>query len=134
MYNKTSVFVSFVVLLVLSVNIKADDLPDCKNPQGSYATGYCSEQEFKRSDKKLNIVYQTLKKKLNKEQSEILLSSQRGWIKLRDNDCELEQYYSRGTTGWYTYFLDCQVKKTKIRIQELESFIEYADLEAPIDR
>ncbi len=128
-----TIFFIHIVLLPYQ-RLSADDLFDCKNPQGSYATGYCSEQQFKKTDRKLNIVYKKLKNRLDKEQKKILLESQKAWIELRDNDCELGQYCNRNTTGWYTNFVECRIEKTKTRIRELERFIESADCEAGIGK
>jgi uncharacterized protein YecT (DUF1311 family) len=122
------------MFLVISQNVNADNLPDCSNPAGGYATGYCSEQQLKLADKQLNSTYQQLMNKLSKDQKGILVTAQRSWMKLRDNDCELEQYYNRGTTGWARNFVLCKTKKTKNRIQQLESFAKDIAFEGKFDR
>ena len=115
-----------ILFFSVSQSVSADSLPDCTNPTGGYATGYCSEQEFKVADKQLNITYRQLTNKLDKDQKEILVVAQRAWLKVRDNDCEFEQYYNRGTTGWVNDLFECKTRKTNERIRQLESFAKDA--------
>ena len=112
--------VFFLAILLICQSVWAGDKPDCSNPQGSYEESYCAEQAYNRNDRELNAVYQQLKKQLNKEQRGLLVNAQKGWLKVRDNDCELEHYGSRGGTGWYSNILNCKNEKTINRIKELK--------------
>ena len=123
-----------ILFFTVSQSVSANSLPDCTNPTGGYATGYCSEQEFKVADKQLNITYRQLTNKLDKDQKEILVVAQKAWLKVRDNDCEFEQYDNIGTTGWVNNLFECKTRKTNERTTLLKSFAKDLAFEENYER
>jgi uncharacterized protein YecT (DUF1311 family) len=73
------------------------------------------------ADKALNESFKKLKAKLGKEQNKFLLAAQKGWLQLRDNQCKLEAYASRGTTGNNSEYLECLTRFTVDRTKQIES-------------
>jgi uncharacterized protein YecT (DUF1311 family) len=58
---------------------------------------------------------------MNKEQTKLLLSAQKGWLQLRDNQCPSEVYAVRGTTGYNGQYLECMKDLSEIRTKQLDS-------------
>ena len=84
----------------------------------------CLSKAKDASDAKLNSVYQSIKKKLEGEDSNRLVETQRIWIKYRDSNCAAERaLYSNGT-GQYPAYLACMEEITRARTKELQ--ITYA--------
>jgi uncharacterized protein YecT (DUF1311 family) len=52
--------------------------------------------DFNQSDKKLNLVYKQLVKKLSAEEKSLLVQAQRDWIKFRDSHCAFESSITAG--------------------------------------
>ena len=58
---------------------------------------------------------------MGKTQVKLLLAAQKGWLQLRDNQCALEVFATRGTTGNNGQYLDCLTELTQQRTKQLES-------------
>lgn len=58
---------------------------------------------------------------MGKEQIKLLLAAQKGWLQMRDNQCALEVFATRGTTGNNAEYLDCLRNLTELRTEQLES-------------
>ncbi len=76
------------------------------------------------SDAKLNSVYQSIRKRLEGEDSSRLVEAQRIWIKYRDANCSAERALYEGGTAKYPAFLACVEAMTRTRTKELQ--ITYA--------
>lgn len=81
----------------------------CDKFTTSYDRTYCMAKLFVESDKELNQVYKELKTHLKGDVSKALTTTQRNWIKYRDNRCE-----SDGTIA-----VDCNFKVNRTRTEYL---------------
>ncbi len=120
--TKRSLIVIFIMLTCS--NIFGAPKINCNNPIGSYEESYCSEMAFKKTDKQLNEIYKKYKSMLNNEEAKLLLKSQKGWIELRDGQCELLSYESKDTTGCLAEINDCFEEITAKRVKELNIMLK----------
>ncbi|MEG3839091.1 lysozyme inhibitor LprI family protein [Microcoleus sp. herbarium14] len=97
---------------------------NCDRPQGDVEVRTCIRFRYEAADKRLNEVYQQLIGKLSKEEKALLAEAQLGWIKQRDNTCELEVYRNRGGTGYRGFLNECLERSTKQRTAELEKYLQ----------
>ncbi|MGB2663261.1 MAG: lysozyme inhibitor LprI family protein [Candidatus Acidiferrum sp.] len=84
----------------------------------------CLSKAKDASDAKLNSVYQSIKKKLEGEDSNRLVETQSVWIKYRDSNCAAERALYGNETGQYPAYLACMEEITRARTKELQ--ITYA--------
>jgi uncharacterized protein YecT (DUF1311 family) len=84
----------------------------------------CLSKAKDASDAKLHAVYQSLRKKLEGEDADNLLETQRIWLKYRDANCSAERALYEGGTAKYPAFLACIEAMTRTRTKELQ--ITYA--------
>ena len=117
---KKTIILGMFVLATSSVSISKENSVDCANQVGSYESSYCAELAYEKADSTLNSTYKEIKVNLSKEEGAILIQAQRGWLKYRDNHCELENYENRGTTGWATNFTTCKTRLTDERVESLK--------------
>jgi uncharacterized protein YecT (DUF1311 family) len=80
---------------------------------------FCMSRELKESDTRLNVVYRTLMRALEKPQG--LQSAQRTWIAFRDAECKFRNEAMQGGSG-YNFSVDlCLMELTEERITALEA-------------
>jgi uncharacterized protein YecT (DUF1311 family) len=106
---------------------KADTLPQ----QGM---NYCAAEDYKKADDELNAIWPKVRayaKQLDsyedkslKGAADALLNGQRGWIKYRDGQCELEGFYARGGTLEPLLVATCKASLTRARIEELRNVMQ----------
>lgn len=96
---------------------------NCDRPQGDVEVRACIRLRYELADERLNDVYKQLIAKLSKEEKALLAEAQLGWIKVRDNTCELEVYRNRGGTGYRGFLNECLERSTKQRTAELEKYL-----------
>jgi len=84
----------------------------------------CLSKAKDASDARLNSVYQSIRKKLDIEEANRLVETQRIWIKYRDANCSAERALYGTGTGAYPAYLACVDAMTRARTKELQ--ITYA--------
>jgi uncharacterized protein YecT (DUF1311 family) len=84
----------------------------------------CLSKAKDASDAKLNSVYERLRSKLEGEDADNLLETQRIWTKYRDANCSAERALYGGGTAAHPAYLACIEAMTRARIKELQ--ITYA--------
>lgn len=94
---------------------------DCDSPVGGVEESYCADRKYKAADKTLNDVFKKAKNQMSKGQVKLLLAAQKGWLQLRDNQCALEVFPTRGTTGNNGQDIDCLTELTKQRTKQIDS-------------
>ncbi len=121
------VFLCFVPVLAC-----AEQKIDCPDTTGNtMAMRYCHGEELKKWDGQLNATYQefldllrSLEKKFSNMPSGTLVEgirkAQREWIEYRDRSCEFHSYLIYGGTLASVYRLDCEIRMTKSRLEELK--------------
>ena len=92
----------------------------CAGPSSTAELVGCLAKAFEASDGKLNSVYQTIRKKLDGEDANRLVETQRIWIKYRDANCEAERALYEGGTAARPAYLGCMEAMTRARTKELQ--------------
>ena len=97
------------------------DLGAMKNSQWAI----CDKLELNILDASLNSSYQLLRKKLDKEQKEILTKGQKSWLNFREEWCLFEQVGpSQGPMGEARY-TSCLIEMTEKQINRLNRLLKY---------
>lgn len=106
-----------------TLNEIAQRQPNCNNPRSDIEIKECIRLRYEAADRRLNDVYQQLISKLSREERVLLAEAQKGWIQLKENNCEFEVYESRGATGYRGFLNECLERMTKQRTVELEKYL-----------
>ena len=86
----------------------------------------CTSKKLGASDKKLNLVYRQLLKKLPEESRDAasksdLISAQRAWLKYRDLDCHFRSATTGANSTWQAvHGMSCAIKFNEERIKTLK--------------
>lgn len=83
---------------------------------------YCLRLDYEAADRDLNAIYKRVIKQLDPAQKAILTDAQIAWITYRDNNCEAEEFRSRGGTGHSGFLSECLTRMTRARTAELRQF------------
>jgi uncharacterized protein YecT (DUF1311 family) len=97
---------------------------NCNNPRSDIEVRACIRLRYEAADQRLNQVYQQIIPTLSSEEKDLLVEAQRGWIQLRDNNCEFEVYRNRAGTGYRGFLNECLERMTKQRTAELENYLQ----------
>lgn len=97
--------------------------PNCNNPQNNIEIKECIRLRYEAADARLNEVYKQLVAKLSREERSLLAEAQKGWIQLKENNCDFEVYASRGRTGYRGFLNECLERMTQQRTAELEKYL-----------
>lgn len=100
---------------------------DCEGPKESSAWAGCmSSHQLELADNKLNRLYKKLVPKIAKsgigKSKEMLLASQRAWVRYRDEECAFVQEQSAGFSQ--APGLDCKTEMTEERIVYFQRLLE----------
>lgn len=114
-----------VIVSTLAISVNAQQQPNCNNPhQNNLEIKECIRLRYEAADRRLNEVYQQLLAKLSREERVLVVEAQKGWIQLKENNCEFEVYVSRGATGYRGFLNECLERMTKQRTAELEKYLQ----------
>nr|WP_168461967.1 lysozyme inhibitor LprI family protein [Acinetobacter sp. A1] len=83
---------------------------------------YCLSRGYLESDHELNREYKKRMKKLKLIKKKKLLSSQKNWLKRRENKCTSEYELAEGGHEAPIYLLDCYVQEKEERINFLKNY------------
>jgi uncharacterized protein YecT (DUF1311 family) len=97
--------------------------PNCNNPRSDIEIKECIRLRYEAADRRLNEVYKQLIAKLSREERSLLAESQKGWIQLKENNCDFEVYGSRRGTGYRGFLNECLERMTQQRTAELEKYV-----------
>lgn len=97
--------------------------PNCNNAQTDIEIKECIRLRYEAADRRLNEVYKQLIAKLSREERSLLSEAQKGWIQLKENNCDFEVYGSRGRTGYRGFLNECLERMTQQRTAELEKYL-----------
>ena len=119
-------------LLMLGASTRAQDAPDCADPQDQYSMTYCAGVDYENADAELNRLWPDVvaAAKSNDEYVgdqaksmgvpttlEALRTAQRAWIAFRDAQCEYEAYEVFGGTMQPMVGSLCLVRLTNERVE-----------------
>ncbi len=96
----------------------------------------CAHEEFQRSDKKLNDLYEQIMARLagNGPAKELLKKAQKTWIGFRDAECEFQTSASVGGSIYPMLNATCAKSLTDARSAQLKAYLscEEGDLSCPV--
>ena len=119
-----------VILLALLCSWSLSYGVDCKNPMTTYDMRECASLEYEVADKKLNTVYNKLRKMQDKIGKQKLKTAQKAWIKYRDTKAVFDADDARGGTMQPLLETSSKTQTTENRAKELESSLNmYKDLD-----
>ncbi len=119
-----------VILLALLCSWSLSYAVDCKSPMTNFEMQHCASLEYEVADKKLNTVYNKLRKKLDKTGKQKLKTAQKAWIKYRDTKAVFDADDARGGTMQPLLETSSKTQTTENRAKELESSLNmYKDLD-----
>ena len=81
----------------------------------------CNRMAFQKADKELNAVYQQLLKQADASEKKYLTEMQLAWIKLKESQCDLTQYYYRKASVSEKWKTRCEAIMTIRRVEELKA-------------
>lgn len=99
--------------------VKAINICEKERNQDTVTAGECYKNEFKKSDKKLNTLYQSYYKSLSSKDQNTLKKAQRGWLQYKENDCKLISNAYEGGSWQGIVNTQCQIDKINQRNIEL---------------
>jgi uncharacterized protein YecT (DUF1311 family) len=76
---------------------------------------------FRKSDKKLNEIYQKLTAKISPAGQASLLKAEKTWIQFRDEECAFETLATEGGSIHPMVLLYCRARLTDQRLKDLEA-------------
>ncbi|MEP6827979.1 MAG: lysozyme inhibitor LprI family protein [Aestuariivirga sp.] len=120
---------ALVVLMFMAVPARADDAPNCKDPQDQNTMTQCAGLDFENADKALNEIWPKLKSDAqasdegtgNTEYADALLASQRAWIAFRGAECTWQAMEMHGGSGEPMLLNGCEARLTNQRIKQLQT-------------
>lgn len=115
----------FLLLAVLTVSSFSAFSKDCSQLSATYDLKVCESENLDEQDKRLNVVYGQLMKKLDNVAQAKLKKSQRAWIAFRDANCEFSGDEMRGGTMEGLVILGCLSNTTKERADELKDYVDF---------
>jgi uncharacterized protein YecT (DUF1311 family) len=95
----------------------------CPNALTQFEINQCAGEQFRKADKKLNVVYKRIMSKLNPTDRANLKAAQRAWLKYRSSHCWAERQFHGGSLA-PTDEAFCLQDLTDARIRELVSIYE----------
>ena len=109
---------------------------DCANASDQATMNQCAGQEFKSTDKELNVVYQQIIGRLkdNPDRKKLLVGAQRAWIGFRDTECKFSASGVEGGSVYPLIYSNCLTAVTKARIEALKQYLECqeGDMSCPV--
>ena len=118
-----------VIFVLMTLHARADDAPNCKDPQDQSTMTLCAGLDFEKADKELNDLWPSLKvdaetndKDTGKhEYADALLASQRAWIAFRDAECTWQGFDAHGGSLEPMIVNGCSARLTRDRIKQLKT-------------
>jgi uncharacterized protein YecT (DUF1311 family) len=106
---------------------KACDSCFAKNDYTNLGENTCLQEALGKWDKRLNVVYSRLNKLLKTEQKQALLSSQRQWLKYRDEEFKFINAQVKDLEGsmYPNMVLDAEITVVKNRVLILEKYLSF---------
>lgn len=105
---------------------------NCSSAQTDAEMNRCWDKEKSSAENELNAEYASAKQRIAKaytthkellaQYNAILLDSQRGWLKYRDNQCRLEAFMADEKSAVYAALIDqCTTRIDRERVAQLKS-------------
>ncbi|SFU23036.1 lysozyme inhibitor LprI family protein [Mesorhizobium sp. YR577] len=131
---KTAILTVAVVLAMPAFAFAQDKCYDAAKDQP--ALNACADAVFKKSDKKLNELYQQIETGLNDDTDirKLLVQVQWDWIKFRDAECSFQAAASAGGSVMPLLIAQCMDGLTQSRVKNFEGYLkcEEGDMSCPV--
>ncbi|MDC4748856.1 lysozyme inhibitor LprI family protein [Acinetobacter baumannii] len=115
------------VLSIIALACSSSAFAVCDTSMNQTDLNICSANEYKKEDQKLNKVYNAYTAKLDKNRKNRVKAVQLNWIKYKDSDCKYQASAYQGGSMQPFVLNSCLTKKTKLRTQELQVYLEEAN-------
>ena len=106
---------------------RADDRIDCAHAVNQNDMNVCAQQDFQKSDGRLNAVYRKLVGKLDAREKEQLKTAQKAWLAYRDAECTYTVRNNEGGSIYPLVWSGCLTTQTEMRIKQLQAHLDCAD-------
>ena len=83
-----------------------------------------ASSDYAKANKKLNLVYGQLTKKLGATEKAALIEVQKAWIKYRDSNCKFTCMGYEGGSIYSLMYSDCLTALTVMRTKELNDMLK----------
>ena len=80
--------------------------------------------DYKKTEAKLNTVYNQLLKSLSNKERKLLITAQKNWITFRDSHCAFEAEEFEGGSLQSLIYITCKEECTTKRIEDLNASID----------
>jgi uncharacterized protein YecT (DUF1311 family) len=110
---KTNKIIFFIFFLMFCSNVQLSAQTQLEMNDDAY-------KSYKKADAELNIVYQKLMKKLDKNEKAMLTTAQKNWLKYRDSHCDFEAEENEGGSIKPMVWAACLEEVTIARIKDLK--------------
>lgn len=83
----------------------------------------CAVRDFEAADRRLNVLYKTLKRSMPASKQKLLQNEQGAWLMTRDSTCEKEANdEAEGGSMWPMLYHSCRAHATQARIKILKQW------------
>jgi uncharacterized protein YecT (DUF1311 family) len=121
MKNTIFYFSCFIFIFLCSGICSGDENLHSVTFQTQEVMNENAKVEFKKADKELNELYNSILNLLNDEDKEKFIDAQNAWIKYRDLHCDAATSRAKGGSAYYLFKFSCLKELTKQRITALEA-------------
>lgn len=97
---------------------------DCQKALNQQELNQCAALSAREADRKLNQIYQQLRKEQRNQSNTLLINAEEAWIKYRDASCAFSRSQFEGGSIAPLIYSDCIARLTKQRTQELKSHLQ----------
>ena len=129
-------FILILICLVEAASICQVRADDCASSASQTDMNLCEDAALKRADAELNKTYQEILERLkdSQETKQLLVASQRLWVRFRDAECAFTASGVEGGSIYPTILLNCRSTITENRVKELGVYLkcEEGDLACPV--
>jgi uncharacterized protein YecT (DUF1311 family) len=128
---KQQILIAALLLCCCASFARADDKPDCTDPQDQNTMTLCAGLDYDKADKELNKLWPELKASAEDSDKaagsgvgeggylKALMASQKAWITYRDAACTWEGFEAHGGSLEPMLVNGCLARLTKERIKDL---------------
>lgn len=118
-----SVMVGMGGLLLGQVAYAKNQADPCMNAKTQIEMNECYNQQAKKADAELNVVYRKLMSALDQNSQAKLKAAEIAWIKYRDANCAFVAGVNEGGSVYLTAVSVCTADMTHKRINELKDIL-----------
>jgi uncharacterized protein YecT (DUF1311 family) len=123
---KTKFILALLVLFLCDLKAQELKLENCDTLAVQQAINECVGRNYLKVEKELDSVFHIVQNKLNHSEKNVLIKSQKSWIKYRDDSVELIGKFSEGGTAQDSQMVLYEIKLMLDRIKEINFYLKYS--------